>query len=137
MGNKAITKPKIGEPCNGCGICCRIQVCLNGAFVLGFVDKLGDTIKGSCPALTLNAGKWVCGIILNPKKYLKDSKYPATVLSRNFARLVGAGTGCDELGKPPYDPADEAKLDAIIEQMKNNKEWIRKSEIALKVIHNL
>ncbi len=37
-------KPKIGEPCNGCGICCRTRVCYNGAYIQRLVKELGETV---------------------------------------------------------------------------------------------
>lgn len=130
-----IDKPKIGQPCNGCGLCCKVQVCMNGAFVLKLVNRLGDTVPGPCPALVEKQdGTFACGIILTPNKYIKSSKYPAQVLSKNFAILVGAGTGCDELGDDPED-IEIVKLDDTIEACKNDPEWRRKAEIALKVIH--
>ena len=132
-----IEKPKIGEPCNGCGICCKIQVCMNGAFVQGLVRELGETVKGECPALVKNNDNtYSCGVIINPNKYIKHSKYPASVLSKNFAQLVGAGTGCDELGDNPTIDEEE-KLDKVIEVIHNDPEWLRKSKIALKVIHGI
>ena len=80
-----IDKPKVGAPCNDCGLCCQIQICRNGAFVLGLVEQLGETVSGLCPALIIKEDKSTrCGIVLNPKKYIKNSKYPAKVLSKHF-----------------------------------------------------
>lgn len=137
MGIGKLDKPCIGEPCNGCGLCCRIVVCMNGAYVQGLVNRLGETAPGPCPALTQkHDGSWTCGVVMNPKKYLKHRPYPADVLSRNFAHLIGAGTGCDELG---YDdnPEEEVALTKIVEETKNDLTWIKKSKIALKVIHGI
>jgi hypothetical protein len=103
--------------------------------VLRLVRRLGDTVDGCCPALTeMPDGRYRCGIILKPKKYIKSSKYPAAVLSRNFAHLIGAGSGCDEL--LDNDSAEqEARLSELLEQKKHDPEWLRKSEIAMRVIH--
>lgn len=131
-----INKPKIGEKCNGCGICCRNQVCMNGAYVLKLVDTLGETVKRPCPAIVENKdGSISCGIILNPNKYIKNSKYPAKVLSSNFAFLVGAGSGCDEILTNDTEE-EEHKLEEIINKMKSSKEWQEKAQRALKIIHN-
>jgi hypothetical protein len=112
------------------------RVCLNGAYVLRLVGRLGDTVDGRCPALMeLPDGRNCCGIVLNPKKYIKESKYPAAVLSRNFAHLIGAGAGCDEL--LDNDSAEEeARLSEILERKKSDPEWSKKVEIALRVIHS-
>ena len=132
-----IEKPKIGEACNGCGVCCKIQVCMNGAFVQGLVRKLGETVKGPCPALVAKMdGTFSCGIIENPNRFIKGSKYPAAVLSKHFAFVIGAGTGCDELGEEQNE-AEEMKLDKMIEQTKNDPEWRRRAQLAIKVIHGL
>lgn len=137
MDSIALTKPLIGEPCNGCGLCCKLFVCMNGAFVQKLVSHLGETIPGPCPALMQkNDGSYGCGIISNPKKYLKNRPYPADVLSRNFAHLIGAGRGCDELYE--NDTEDESiKLNNILEQVKQDDNWIKKSKIAIKVIHGI
>ncbi|MDR1553357.1 MAG: hypothetical protein LBS69_07845 [Prevotellaceae bacterium] len=131
-----MNKPKIGEPCNGCGICCLTQVCRNGAYLLKLVNELGEFVSGRCPALVQRDGRFFCDIILNPKKYIKQSKYPAAVLSRNFGILTGAGTGCDELLENDSEE-EEMKLAAIVDRYKSDKELQRKAKIALKVIHNL
>lgn len=131
-----IIKPKIGHPCNGCGLCCKMRVCYNGAFVQGLVKELGQTVDGPCPALTKRVdGSYACGIVLNPKKYLKHRPYPADVLSRNFANLIGAGTGCDDLGHGDIDPSEEEAMNKMIEQTKNDPDWVKKTKIALKVIY--
>lgn len=135
---KELTKPAIGEPCNGCGLCCKVQVCRNGAYVLGLVDILGDTVPGPCPALiSKNDGSFTCGVVDNPHKYIKNRKnYTAKALSNNFKILIGAGTGCDELFENDTEE-EEAKLDKIMEAKKNNPTWISNARRAIKVIHNI
>ena len=130
-------KPNIGEPCKNCGICCMSQPCRNGAYVLRLVSTLGDTVDGTCPALIKSKdNKYFCDIVRNPKKYIRKSKYPADVLSRNFAFLIGSGNGCDELLDDDTE-SEEIKLSEIIEKMKSNPEWVRKANIALKVVHGI
>lgn len=132
-----LEKPKIGEPCNGCGICCQIQICRNGAFVLQLVSTLGETVKGPCPALVPKAdGSFTCGIVLHPKKYIKHSHYPERILQKHFAVLIGANTGCDELGKE-YDELEEEKLDAALEAYMQDKDFKKKAMLALKVVHGV
>jgi hypothetical protein len=133
----ALKKPKIGEKCNGCGICCVAQVCRNGAYLLGLVDNLGETISGPCPAIARKPnGEIRCGVVLNPNKYIRGNKYPARVLSKHFASLIGVGTGCDEL-LPDDTPEEEEGLLKIIEALTNDSEWIKKGKSSIKIIHGL
>lgn len=130
-------KPKIGELCNGCGLCCRSRVCANGSYTLGLVRELGETADGPCPAIVVDDnGAVQCGIIINPKKYIKDNKYSAEVLSRNFAKAVGAGIGCDELGDNPTEE-DEKDLDDLIRRVESSSDFERKMKVVVKVLYNL
>ena len=117
-----LPKPKIGEPCNGCGICCMIQICNTGAFLLKKTTYLGEkTISGLCPALIERDGKYVCGFIVAPQRFIR-SKYRPEVISRTVALCIGAGSGCDELG---YDdnPAEEEALERMIDEKRNDSVW--------------
>lgn len=132
-----LPKPKIGEKCNGCGLCCMMQVCMNGAYVQRLVNALGETIPGPCPALVRNNdGSYACGIVLQPKKYIKGSKYPEEVLRKNFAHMIGASRGCDELMEHDSDE-ESVKLDQMILSTKADPVWVKKTKIALKVIHGI
>lgn len=132
-----LEKPKIGHACNGCGLCCRIQICRNGAFVQGLVRKLGDTVPGPCPALVANAnGTFACGIVLDPKKYIRKSKYRPEVLAREFSKLIGAGTGCDEIGYDD-DPEEEKKLDELYDRAVNDPEKMAQIKNAMRIIHGI
>ena len=62
MIEENVPKPDLFQPCNGCGLCCMAQVCLNGAYVLKLVDRLGDTVPGPCPAIVFVNGKVLCDI---------------------------------------------------------------------------
>lgn len=128
-------KPKIGEPCNGCGLCCLSRVCKNGAYALRLVSRLGDDAEGPCPAVIKCAdGTYACDIVINPNKYLKDKTYPAKVKSRNFAFLIGSGTGCDE--PFPNDSLEEmTKLQELSERLLNDPEFRPKVERAMRIIH--
>ena len=129
-----IPKPKIGEACNGCGLCCRIQVCRNGAYLLKLVDELGDTVPGRCPALTYANHQYKCGLLLYPKKYIKSHHGPEK-LREAFTTVIGAGTGCDYLG---YDYSDEEadKLHEIIEKIKSDTVYRQRAQLALKILYN-
>lgn len=131
-----LPKPQVGEPCNGCGLCCQIQVCRNGAYVLKLVKNFGDTVPGPCPALTEREdGSFGCGIVINPLKYIKKSKYRPDVLRREFANLIGSGSGCDEVGLE-YSPEEEARLDEMIRRI-NTPEWVDKMKKSIRIIHGI
>jgi hypothetical protein len=108
---------------------------MNGSYVLKLVPTLGEVAPGPCPAIvTTPDGRVVCGVVLNPNKYIKKSRYPAQVLSRNFASLIGAGMGCDELLDD--DPeSEEEKLADQINRLKENPAWVEKTQRALRIIH--
>jgi hypothetical protein len=55
-------------------------------------------------------------------------------LSKFFAHLIGSGTGCDEL-LPDYSLVEEAKLFQMIENIKNDPEWMEKSQRAMRIIY--
>jgi len=130
-------KQNIGEPCNGCGTCCNAQVCMNGAYVIGLVKNLGDTVSGACPAIVRSPnGNIRCGILLNPNKYIKKSKYPAKILSKYFGHLIGAGAGCDELYENDT-PEEINKLQKILDEKMNDRQWRKKTETALRIIHGI
>lgn len=130
-----LNKPKIGHPCNGCGLCCKLMVCASGAFVQGLVEKYGDTIPGPCPALKSKAdGSYSCGIVDNPKKYFPNNKYQEKVLSENFAIAIGAGIGCDELIE--NDTQEEVdRLNLIIGDLFENPDLYEKINTAMVVLY--
>jgi len=132
-----IKKPGIGEPCNGCGVCCLTHVCQNGAFTLRLVSRLGESIQGPCPAIVRQRdGTIKCGIILNPNKYIKKSKYPARILSKQFSILIGSGVGCDEL-LDDDTIEEEEKLQQIIDSKMNDPQWVERTQRALRIIHGV
>jgi hypothetical protein len=84
---KAPAKPAEGAPCNGCGICCALETC--PAARLRFLQK-----KGPCPALSWSeeAGRYHCGLLMEPRTYLGLLPVSLEPLSRRlFARWIAAG----------------------------------------------
>ena len=134
--NITLSKPLIGQPCNHCGMCCKLQVCRNGAYILGLVSNLGDTVPGPCPAVVSKpGGQWVCGIALTPNRYIKRP-YPAAVLTRHFKNLIGSGLGCDELGENPTTEQEHA-LTQRLDCLTADTEFIKKVQQSAKIIHGI
>ena len=85
------SKPKIGAPCNGCGMCCTVQPC---ALAVVFLD----CTEGPCIALELDGEKMVCGLVKRPAWYMfgEDRSVSETGrLSVLYAQALGIGRGCD------------------------------------------
>jgi hypothetical protein len=85
----AAPKPAVGEPCNGCGVCCATEPCPVGMLVSG-------RRSGSCSALVWVAGehRYRCGVASEPERYIKV-RWAAPLLARAARRLIAAGKGCD------------------------------------------
>lgn len=104
----AASKPALGEPCNGCGVCCLTEPC-----PLGLV--LSRRRVGACEALRWQAGALVyrCGAITEPESVLRQTlprrlgglvPALAPLLWRLARRWIAAGQGCDsdlKVSKPP------------------------------------
>lgn len=75
-----LQKPKEGLPCNGCGVCCREQVCELALQVL-------STVEAPCPFLEVHEGRFWCGVILFAAR--KDEAFGA-----HMAFRLGIGSGC-------------------------------------------
>lgn len=73
-----LNKPGHTMPCNGCGLCCKEEVCAVGEAV--FKDP-----KPPCPALKKRKGIYRCGVVL------LEAHYP---IEKMFARALGIGMGC-------------------------------------------
>lgn len=85
-----LPKPKYGQACNGCGLCCQLELCPIGA-------ALFNRWEGPCPALQEVDKGYGCGLIIDPAKY---APVPAMVhgkqkLSQAATWLNAAGVGCD------------------------------------------
>jgi hypothetical protein len=87
-----ISRPGFGEPCNGCGDCCKEEAC----------DLSIDYLKSKvapCVALEHQDGRYWCGLVRNPAKYLglqewaKD--FAVIEFSPKFAYMLRIGAGCD------------------------------------------
>ncbi|MFN4148582.1 MAG: hypothetical protein ACK4E4_03430 [Rhodocyclaceae bacterium] len=75
-------KPAFGAPCNGCGVCCALTPCPLSRLSLRHRD-------GSCPALTWQGERYVCGLVVAPQGFIR------WLPRRLRLRWIGVGWGCD------------------------------------------
>lgn len=101
---RAPTKPALGAPCNGCGVCCLSEPC-----PLGIV--LSGTRIGACKALRWHESTscYVCGAMDTPYEVVQNrlpkglawlAKPLAAVLPSLARRWIAAGIGCDSSLQP-------------------------------------
>jgi hypothetical protein len=88
---EAPPKPELGQPCNGCGVCCAAEPCPLGVLV-------SRRRHGACRALQWSAAlsRYRCGLVSQPTSvlaWLPEWAGPAVAaLSR---RWISAASGCD------------------------------------------
>jgi hypothetical protein len=84
-------KPHVGEPCNGCGVCCALETCPVAR--LRFMKK-----DGPCPALAWSdqEQRYHCGILMQPGHYCGWLPNAGEDFARRLLkRWIAAGQGCD------------------------------------------
>lgn len=84
----APSKPSLGAPCNGCGVCCLAEPCPVGIVVSG-------RRRGPCRALVWSDAerRYRCGVVTEPARFVPRPLAPAVAaLAR---RWISAGSGCD------------------------------------------
>lgn len=93
----APAKPALGEPCNGCGLCCATEPC-----PIGIVISRRRT--GACSALEWDdmTGRSRCGL-------LRRAAATGPGAQRLVARWIGAGIGCDAELEPLTNPLAAAQ----------------------------
>lgn len=80
-------KPRMGDACNGCGICCLATPCI-------LAIEHADAVEGApCPMLTWRDGRSWCGFVL----------FADEPLSSQIREALGDGS-CDA---GPEDGSDE------------------------------
>jgi hypothetical protein len=87
----APAKPRLGQPCNGCGVCCASEPCPIGVLVT-------RRRHGRCAALEwhADAGLYRCGIVTRPAAYLPRAlRWTAPAMTRVALRVIASGSGCD------------------------------------------
>ncbi len=95
----APSKPTLGQPCNGCGVCCLHEPCPLGMLLSGHRH-------GACTALRWEEApaRYRCGAMVQPREVLRTALPTGLgwlapvllpVLRRLASRWIAAGQGCD------------------------------------------
>lgn len=80
-------KPRRGEPCNNCGLCCRVDTCQVSRQLL-------QSEQTPCIALEMHDGKFMCGMLRRPEHYLPNGKVTPEDL-HFILYWVHPGFGCE------------------------------------------
>lgn len=86
-----LPKPKRGEACNGCGLCCATEPCR-------LANEFLDCHTGKCVALEIENGRTYCGLVRRPAHYIFGEDVPekdTAFFSATVAGALGLGMGCD------------------------------------------
>jgi hypothetical protein len=91
------SKPRYGEACNGCGLCCAIEICEVGKIAF-------KGAKAPCPALKLSpAGdRTYCELVLLEKLAVEQKAVDLPLIAIG----LGIGNGCSM--------QDEEKRECVI-----------------------
>ena len=94
-------KPKFGEACNRCGLCCMLQLCEAALLIFGTEND-----EGPCPALEWDSEQTACGLIRSPAKHTKlnwgtaaereviNDRFIGPLIEKSLG--IGAGCGMDD-----------------------------------------
>ena len=113
----APAKPALGEPCNGCGVCCLVAPCPLGVLISRRRHGVCHALRWE-PALKM----YRCGGMTEPVSVATAAlpaslgraspfvaRTIASVLRRLAKRWIASGQGCDcslLVDKPPGQPAN-------------------------------
>lgn len=88
VGQEPPRKPLEGEACNGCGLCCAVQLC---ALALEF---LADAVA-PCPAMEFADGRFWCGLARRPSRYFGTPASSNRLIGPLVHAALNIGEGCD------------------------------------------
>lgn len=71
-------KPRYLEACNGCGLCCSVEVCEAGKIAM-------PGVKAPCPMLEFRDGRTFCKLVATEKAF---------GLEPILAKALAIGVGC-------------------------------------------
>lgn len=109
-------KPRVMDPCNGCGVCCVAEPC-----ALAFDYVPGSLPFRPCPALEWRDGQARCGLIVDPARHspeFAEILAEAALKGPDFATLAAkviGGAIRDALGDGECDSgfvSDDVHLDS-------------------------
>ena len=80
-------KPPVGQPCNGCGVCCAVTPCPLGRLIY-------CRVSGTCPGLHWDGElrRYLCHPL--SRRELAGGGRPSLMV-RWLRRTIAAGIGCD------------------------------------------
>lgn len=81
-------KPPEGAACNGCGLCCAVQLC---PLALEFLDAAA----APCPAMEFADGRFWCGLARRPSRYFGVPAFSNRMLRPMVHEALSIGEGCD------------------------------------------
>ena len=106
---EAPPKPPLGEPCNGCGVCCLAEPCPVGMLI-------SRKRRGACDALVWSdlEGRYLCGLLASDAASPPREAVLGRVWRRVWRRLwrawvrrlISSGSGCDAsmvVERPPLN----------------------------------
>lgn len=91
-------KPRHGDPCTRCGVCCYATLCAIGHATFGHLNEQFSFGFGPCPALELDAeGNSACGLADHPERYapVLTALNGATAMRAAAKTIIAPATGCD------------------------------------------
>ena len=81
-------KPPEGDACNGCGLCCAVQLCpLAVEFIPG--------AAAPCPAMEFADSRFWCGLVRRPSRYLGIPASGDRLIRAMVHTALSIGEGCD------------------------------------------
>jgi hypothetical protein len=81
-------KPPEGDVCNGCGLCCAVQLCL---LAIEFIPGAA----APCPAMEFADGRFWCGLARRPSRYLGIPASGDRLIRGMVHAALSIGEGCD------------------------------------------
>lgn len=81
-------KPSEGAPCNGCGLCCALQLC---PIAIEFIEAA----EAPCPAMEYAGGRFWCGLARYPSRYFGTPASSDRLIRPMVQAELSIGEGCD------------------------------------------
>lgn len=115
----SIAKPAYGDPCNGCGGCCRAELCPLGHAVFG------GELQRECPAIEMDGPRVICGLVAHPMTYrmAKSLQHGMAAMSSAARAMIASGSGCD--AKLADEPENEEFRASLYERLHEKRQVVR------------